>query len=121
MTDQAPGPNFVALSKAAAPYLPGLAGAALSMMFGQALTVRGKLVSLAVGVGCALFVAPGLGEIANLFIEGPELSPGLLGMIGFACGLFGMTATATLMTQVPKWLAQLKIKLGPVEIDGGSS
>ena len=119
MSEQTPGPNLLLISKAAAPYLPGLGGAALSMMFGQALTVCQKLVSLIAGVASALFVAPGLSEIANVFIPGAVLPEGVAGLIGFTCGLFGMTAIATLMTQVPKWLHRLKIRLGPIEIDGG--
>ena len=120
MTDQTPGPNLVAIGKAVGPYLPGLAGAALSMMFGQGLTVRAKLLSLAMGVACALFVAPGLVGLVALFLGGGVLPEGVPALIGFGCGLFGMTATASLMTQVPRWFARLKIKLGPLEIDGGT-
>lgn len=118
-----PEPNLLALGKQAIPYLPGLAGAALSMMFGENLTVRGKALSLAIGIASALFVAPGAGDIVDLLWPGVGLPSGVPGLIGFASGLFGMTACAGLMQWVAKWaqnpLGMVKFKVGPLDIDGG--
>jgi hypothetical protein len=118
-----PEPNLIATAKGALPYLPGLAGAALSMMYGEKLTVRGKVASLSIGIVCALFVAPGVNDIADLMWPGDGLPSGAAGLIGFACGLFGMTACSGLMVWVAKWaqnpLGMVKLKLGPLDIDGG--
>ena len=118
-----PEPNLIAAAKQALPYLPGLAGAALSMMFGENLTVRGKVLSLSVGVASALFVAPGAAALIRLMWPGGALPPEMLSFVGFACGLFGMTACSGLMQWVAKWaqnpLGMVKFKIGPLDIDGG--
>ncbi|MDZ4052411.1 MAG: hypothetical protein U1A07_19140 [Phenylobacterium sp.] len=117
-----PEPSLLGVLKQALPYLPGLAGAALSMMFGENLTARGKAMSLAIGVASALFVAPGAAALLRLVWPGGVLPPEMLSFVGFACGLFGMTACAGLMQWVAKWarnpLGMVKFKLGPLDIDG---
>lgn len=119
MSDQAPGPNLMAFLKGALPYLPGLAGAALSMAFGERLGVRGKALSLIVGVATALFVAPGFAAMISLVWPGGSIPQEVLSLIGFSSGLFGMTICAGLIEWVPKWMAKLKVKLGPLSIEGG--
>ena len=119
MSEQTPGPNVMAALKAALPYLPGLAGAALSMAFGERIGVKGKALSLAVGIATALFVAPGLAALISLMWPTEAVPQEVTSLIGFSCGLFGMTICAGLIEWVPKWMARLKVKLGPLEIEGG--
>lgn len=53
-----------------APYVPGFAGAILSMAFGEKLTIRGKLLSVAAGLASVLWVAPAMVAIAGIWTNG---------------------------------------------------
>jgi hypothetical protein len=86
---------FAALVKAAISYLPGAAGAAVSLKFlGGELSRSQKLMSFAVGFACAVYVAPALIEMFS--IEGSRVHSG----IEFLVGLFGLATARELMTEI---------------------
>lgn len=122
MNDQAPGPNLAAFLKALWPYLPGVAGAVLSMMVAEKLTLKGKLISLACGLAAAVWLAPMAAAILGLFWPAMATDPRTIAFLGLLCGLCGMALFTGLVHFAGTFgrnpLASLKIKLGPVDIDG---
>ena len=60
------------------------------MVFGERLTIRGKLVSAGAGLAAELWIVPFPFDIAVLFWPGDELPRSVLAVIGFACGAVGM-------------------------------
>lgn len=122
MNDQAPGPNLAAFLKAVWPYVPGIAGAVLSMMVAEKLTLKGKLISLACGLAASVWLAPMAAEVLALVWPGGEVGPGWMGGLGLLCGLSGMALFTGLVHFAGTFgrnpLAALKIKFGPVDIDG---
>lgn len=115
--------GFAAFLKSILPYLPGVGGAAVSMAFGEGLTVRGKALSVICGLVSALWIAPGLAVVLSLWWPGNVVPGEMLAFVGFVCGLFGMTAFAGLMKFVARWaqnpFGMVKLKIGPLDIDGG--
>lgn len=86
---------FTALAKAAFGYLPGAAGAAVSMKFlGADLNRSQKLISFAAGFACAIYVAPAIIEFFN--IGGPRVHSG----IEFLVGLFALATCRELFTEI---------------------
>lgn len=86
---------FAAVGKAAISYLPGAAGAAVSLKFlGGELSRSQKVVSFAVGFACAVYVAPALIELFS--INGPRVHSG----IEFLVGLFGLATARELFTEI---------------------
>lgn len=86
---------FAALGKAAISYLPGAAGAAVSLKFlGGELTRSQKLISFAVGFACAVYVAPALIDLFD--IQGARVHSG----IEFLVGLFGLATCRELFTEI---------------------
>lgn len=84
-----------ALLKAAISYLPGAAGAAVSLKFlGADLNKSQKLVSFAVGFACAIYVAPAL--IEYFHIGGDRVHSG----IEFLVGLFALATCRELFTEI---------------------
>lgn len=84
-----------ALIKAAAAFLPGAAGAALSLQFlGQALGWLQKLTSFAVGFTCAVYLAPAAIEFFH--IEGERVRAG----IQFLTGLFALATCRELFVEI---------------------
>lgn len=122
MNDQAPGPNLAAFLKALWPYLPGVAGAVLSMMVAEKLTLKGKLISLACGLAASVWLAPMAAAFLGLVWPGAATHEGVVGGLGLLCGLSGMALFTGLVHFAGQFgrnpLAALKIKLGPVDIDG---
>jgi hypothetical protein len=75
------------------------------------------------GLIAAIWIAPGLIAVLALLWPGNVVPAEMLSFVGFLCGLFGMTAFAGLMKFVAKWsqnpLGMVKLKIGPLDIDGG--
>ena len=107
------------------PYVPGVAGAVLSMAFGEKLTIRGKLLSVAAGVASVLWVAPALVAVAaHLWPFGGGLPVQMIGFVGFVSGTFGMVLLSGLAQALARYsrdpLSLVRIQLGGVTITGGS-
>lgn len=84
-----------ALAKAAISYLPGAAGAAVSLKFlGGELSRSQKLISFAAGFACAVYVAPAVIDMFS--IEGARVHSG----IEFLTGLFSMAICRELFTEI---------------------
>lgn len=84
-----------ALMKAAISYLPGLAGALVSLKFlGGELSRSQKLISFAAGFACAIYVAPALIEFFG--IQGTRVHSG----IEFLTGLFSMAVCRELFAEI---------------------
>lgn len=58
MADNTGDPHLLAVLSKLAPMTPGVAGAVLSLAFGEKLTVRGKTISVVIGLASALWIAP---------------------------------------------------------------
>lgn len=106
------------------PYVPGIAGAVLSMAFGEKLTIRGKLLSATVGMGAALFVAPGLVALAGHFWPGGGPLPvQMAALVGFVAGIFGMILLSGLAQALARYsrdpLSLVRVQIGGVIITGG--
>ncbi|WP_433934399.1 hypothetical protein [Brevundimonas diminuta] len=109
-----------------APYVPGVAGAVLSMAFGEKLTVRGKLLSVAAGVASVLWIAPAMVAVAAHFWPGEgELPVQLVGFVGFVSGTFGMVLLSGLAQALARYsrdpLSLVRIQVGGVIITGGAN
>jgi hypothetical protein len=117
-----PGTGISEALRHAAPYTPIIAGAVLSMAFGEKLTIRGKILSAIVGLCAAQFIAPFLADIVNLFWPGDVLPVSVVSVIGFACGAFGMIILSGLAQALAKYskdpLALVRVQLGAVTVGG---
>jgi hypothetical protein len=117
-----PGNGFSEAIRHAAPYTPIIAGAVLSMAFGEKLTIRGKILSAIVGLCAAQFIAPFLVDIVGLFWPGDGVPVSVVSVIGFACGAFGMIILSGLAQAAAKYskdpLSLVRVNLGPVSIGG---
>ena len=86
---------LAALLKTAVEYLPGAAGAALSLKFlGGALGIGQKLTSFAVGLTCAVYLAPAAIELCG--IQGERVHAG----IQFLVGLFALATCRELFVEI---------------------
>ena len=107
-----------------APYAPIVAGAMLSMAFGEKLTIRGKMLSAVVGLAAAFWIAPALCDVAALFWPGDKLPTSIVAVIGLACGAFGMVILAGLAQALAKYasdpLSLVRVQIGGVIIAGGA-
>ena len=84
-----------AVLKSAVAYLPGAAGAALSLQFlGQGLGLAQKLTSFAVGFVCAVYVAPAAIDLFG--IHGERVHAG----IQFLVGLFALATCRELFVEI---------------------
>ncbi len=126
MADQSPGdPHVVAALKAFAPYVPGIAGAMLSMAFGERLTLRGKALSVGVGMAAAIFIAPAAHVLAGMFWPGElgELPQQIKNFISFLTGLLGMVFLSGFVEAVAKYsrhpLGLVRFQAGGLTIGGG--
>lgn len=121
-----PAPQAGALAdlvKLLAPYTPGLAGAVLSMAFGEKLTLRGKLVSAAGGIASAWWLAPFICDLIDwLWWPGDGVPTTLANLTGFACGVFGMTFLSGLTQAIARYakdpLALVRVQIGGATIGG---
>ena len=122
MAEHPPGgpAGFIDLLKALAPYAPGFAGAVFSMAFGEKLTIRGKLLSAAMGVASAWWFAPFACDVLDLFWPGAGLPASIPPLVGFVSGLFGMILVAGLAQAVAKYsrdpLSLVRIQIGGASI-----
>lgn len=123
MTEPAPGPNLAAAVKAVWPYLPGVAGAVLSMAIAEKLPLRRKLISLACGLAAAIWLAPLIAALIGVFWPAGAQNEAVLAGLGLICGLSGMALFVGLTEFAGTFgrnpLAMFKVKAGPVDIDGG--
>lgn len=107
------------------PYVPGLAGAVLSMAFGDKLTFRGKLLSLLAGLAAVLWVAPLLVVLAGPIwpLEG-DLPLQAVACISFLTGTFGMVVLSGLAQALAKYsqdpFGLVKFQAGGLSIGGAS-
>jgi hypothetical protein len=84
-----------AIAKSVVAYLPGAAGAAVSLKFlGDGLTISQKLVSFAVGFACAVFIAPALVDFFH--IGGERVHSG----VQFLVGLFALATCRELFSEI---------------------
>lgn len=86
---------LAAVGKAAVEYLPGAAGAALSLKFlGGALGIGQKVTSFAVGLTCAVYLAPAAIDLFD--IKGERVHAG----IQFLVGLFALATCRELFVEI---------------------
>lgn len=118
-----PGGGLGEFVRHMAPYAPIVAGAMLSMAFGERLTIRGKLLSAVVGLVAAFYVTPALCDVAALFWPAEVLPTSIVAVIGLACGAFGMVVLAGLAQALAKYsrdpLKLVRIQIGNTIITGG--
>jgi hypothetical protein len=122
--DNPPPGLLVEIMRAIGPYVPGIAGAVLSMAFGEKLTIRGKLLSVVAGVASVLWIAPALVAVAaHLWPGGGDLPVQMVGFVGFVSGTFGMVLLSGLAQALARYsrdpLSLVRIKVGGVTITGG--
>ncbi len=112
-----------ALVKQLAPYAPGIAGAIISMAWGENLTLRGKALAAVVGVCAVLWVAPLLTAVATLAWPWGEFPKAGSEFVGFVTGVFGFVVLSGLAQAFARYasdpLRLVKIHLGGVTITGG--
>lgn len=119
-------PALVGALKHLAPFMPGVAGAILSLTWGERLTPRQKLAALGVGLAMAFWAAPAFLVVIGRWTPDLARSPSVISLAGLAFGLFGMTL-ATAMQRVIAHV-RVSLELGPLKIgdrhgmdDGASS
>lgn len=104
-----------ALAKLAA-FAPGFAGAVLSLAFVETLTIRGRIVAVLVGLLSAMFLAPAICSLLDLFWPG-DLPMTVTNAILFLTGLCAMGCLPKLLSWLEKLagdpLSLLKVKVGP--------
>lgn len=104
-----------ALAKVAA-FAPGFAGAVLSLAFVETLTIRGRIVAVLVGLLSAMFLAPAICSLLDLFWPG-DLPGTVSKAILFLTGLCAMGCLPKLLRWLEKLagdpLSLLKVKVGP--------
>lgn len=125
MADNTGDPNLLAVLSKLAPMTPGVAGAVLSLAFGEKLTVKGKAISVGGGLACALWVAPALVALAAALWPWGKFPLELGNAITFLTGLLGMIALAGLAQAVAKYagdpLKLIKFEVGGLRIGGGEA
>ncbi|ATC25222.1 hypothetical protein [Caulobacter vibrioides] len=125
MADNSGDPHLLALLSKLAPMTPGVAGAVLSLAFGEKLTVRGKAFSVLGGFLCALWIAPAI--VAGVGAVWPwGKPPAEFGSaFAFLTGLFGMIVLAGLAQAAAKYagdpLKLIKFEVGGLRIGGGEA
>jgi len=95
-------PQLAAAVAKLATFAPGFAGAVLSLAFVEALSRRGRVLAVVVGCLSAMFLAPALSEIADLFWPG-TLPPAVRAAILFLTGLCAMGC----LPQLLRWLQRV--------------
>lgn len=119
-----PGTGLSELLRHFTPYAPIVAGAVMSMAFGERLTIRGKVLSAVVGLGAAFWIAPALCDVAALFWPGDALPTSIVAVIGLACGAFGMVILAGLAQALARYakdpLSLVRVQIGGVIITAGA-
>lgn len=104
-----------AVAKAAA-FAPGFAGAVLSLAFVEDLTRRGRAVAVVVGLVSAMFLAPAVCEILDLFWPGEGIPGAIRSAVLFLTGLCAMGCLPKLLGWLQKIagdpLSLLKVRGG---------
>lgn len=86
---------MAAIIKSTVTFLPGAAGAAVSLKFlGDGLSFSQKLISFAIGFACAVYIAPALIEFFS--IRGERVHSG----VEFLVGLFALATCRELFTEI---------------------
>lgn len=117
-----PDGAVIDLVRQLAPYAPGFAGAVFSMAFGERLTIRGKLLSAAVGLACAWILAPFVVDVLALWKPSLGSLKSLGTVVGFTCGVFGMILLSGLAQALAKYskdpLSLVRVKIGGATFGG---
>lgn len=115
MADTPGEPHLLAVLSKLAPLAPGVAGAVLSMAFGEKLTVRGKGLSVCIGLACALWLAPALMALLSAIWPWGKIPVEMAQAVTFLTGLFGMVVLAGLAPWLGKVagdpLSLLKVRI----------
>lgn len=123
MADNSGDPQLVAILTKLAPMTPGVAGAVLSLAFGEKLSVRGKTMSVAGGLACALWLAPAIVAGVGAVWPWGKLPGEFASAFAFLTGLFGMIVLAGLAQAAAKYagdpLKLIKFEVGGLRIGGG--
>lgn len=123
MADNSGDPHLVAVLSKLAPMTPGVAGAVLSLAFGEKLTVRGKAMSVLGGLASALWIAPAVVAVLSALWPWGKFPAELGNAISFLTGLLGMIALAGFAQAVGKYagdpLRLIKFEMGGLRIGGG--
>lgn len=112
------------LVRVASPWVVPVSGAVLGMAFGEGLTVKGRILSLAMGLAAAIWLGPALvGTSASLWPWGQF--PAEVGTaITFLTGLFGMVLLSGFAQALAKYSRDpfrlVRIQAGPVTIGGSN-
>ncbi|WP_309629613.1 hypothetical protein [Brevundimonas sp.] len=97
-------------------FAPGFAGAVFSLAFVEKLTRRGRVVAVMAGLLSAMFIAPAICAICDLFWPG-DLHGSITKAIQFLTGLCAMGCLPKLLGWLEKLagdpLSLLKVKVGP--------
>ncbi|WP_292051622.1 MULTISPECIES: hypothetical protein [unclassified Brevundimonas] len=120
-----PGGALADVVRMVLPFVPGAAGAVLGMVFGEGLTVRGRLVSIVTGLACVFWVAPAIVLAIEYFLFGGQPLPTQLTvLVGFLTGTFGMVTLSGLAQALARYsrdpLGLVRIQAGPVTIGGNN-
>lgn len=114
--------DVVSLVAKAIPYAPGFAGAVLSLAFVENLTIRGRIVAVAVGLGTAMYLGPALAAVADLVWPG-EMPIRVQRGIEFLTALSAMGCLPPLLAWIKRVagdpLSLLKVRIGPPAPPGG--
>ena len=111
-----PAPPLAAAAAKLLTFAPGFAGAVLSLAFVEALTARGRVVAVLVGLASAAFISPALADGADLFWPG-AMPESVRSMIQFVIALCAMGCIPPLLGWLRKIagdpLSLLKVRFGP--------
>ncbi|MDR7231411.1 putative membrane protein [Caulobacter sp. BE264] len=117
MADNSGDPQLMTLLGKLAPMTPGVAGAVLSLAFGEKLTVRGKTLSVVIGLAAALWIAPAIVAVSSALWPWGRFPMELGSAVTFLTGLLGMIALAGLAQAVGKYSGD-PLKLIKFEVGG---
>jgi len=121
MADNTGDPHLIAILGKITPYLPGVAGAIFGAAWGKGLNAWGRVFNFGVGMFSAGLLTPVVLDIGRPMA--PWLFPRSMdGLLGFACGFFGMALFGGLYQAVAKYsgdpLKIIKFEAGPLRIGG---
>ena len=118
MADHLPSePAVAALVTKAASFLPGFAGSVLSLAFVEALSARGRVLAVVVGVCAVVWISPALAAGTDLVWPG-AMPTEVRSAIQFLTGLCAMGCLPPLLAWLRRVagdpLSLLKVRIGPV-------
>lgn len=116
MADNVGEPAITAALAKIASFLPGLAGAVVSLRWVEDLTVRGRVIAVLVGCTSSIFLGPAIADLVDLFWPGDGLGPNAMGGVLFMTGLCSMGCLPPLLDWLKRVagdpLALLKVRGG---------